>query len=85
MTTYRGTRNENRVGVGEWTGDIRRGEEYESGDRRDQIPEYICDYLVSHGILVDARTAEGPMGAPAPPSSPAPPKQPIVRKLEDAS
>lgn len=74
MAVYRATRNEPRVGIGNWTGDFYRGQEYESGDARNQVPEYICDYLVSHGLLVDARVMEGPASTPVPPISPSPPK-----------
>jgi hypothetical protein len=74
MAEYRATRNEPRVGVGEFTGDFRLGQTYVAGDGPGQVPEYICDYLVSHGILVDARTATGPDASPAPPVGPTPNK-----------
>jgi hypothetical protein len=74
MAEYRATRNEPRVGVGDWTGDFRLGVTYEAGDNPGQVPEYICDYLVSHGLLVDSRVATGPSASPAPPVGPTPPK-----------
>ena len=80
MATYRATRNENRVGIGNFTKDFVRGHRYNSGDGPGQVPEYICQYLVSHGILVDDRTAEGPMDTPAPPVSPNP--KPKITPLE---
>lgn len=71
---YRATRNEPRVGVGEWTGDFRQGYTYVAGDASDEVPAYICDYLVSHGLLEDIRVASGPSASPAPPVGPTPPK-----------
>lgn len=79
---YRATRNEPRVGIGEWTGDFHLGVIYEAGDESPQIPEYICDYLVSHGLLVDARLAGGPAESPAPPVGPSPPK--VTRITQEA-
>ena len=73
MTTYRATRNEPRVGIGNWTGDFRRNELYESAAPNESgsyppgtIPEYICDYLVSHGVLVDSRVSFEPADSPTP-------------------
>jgi hypothetical protein len=89
MTLYRATRNEPRVGVGNWTGDFMRGEEYESweyveGERcpRGMVPDYICDYLVSHGILVDARVSDGPADSPKLPVGPS--RTPTVKPLVEA-
>ena len=86
MTVYRATRNEPRVGVGNWTGDFRRGELYEGVEATDfddagkpifphtanSVPEYIAVYLASHGLLVDARVQDTPADTPTPPS-PLPP------------
>lgn len=72
MAQYRATRNEPRVGVGDFTRDFFHNEIVEAGDGPGQVPAYICDYLVSHGILVDARIADGPAGSPLP-ASPTPP------------
>lgn len=86
MTVYRATRNEPRVGVGNFTMDIKRGELYEGVEaegfsedgkpiyprRPNAVPEYIGVYLASHGILVDARIEERPAETPTPPS-PLPP------------
>lgn len=71
---YRATRNEPRVGVGEWTGDFVHGRTYIAGEGRDEVPPYICDYLVSHGLLEDIRVASGPSASPEPPVGPSPPK-----------
>ncbi len=79
---YRATRNEPRVGVGDWTGDFRQGQYYEAGDGPGQVPEYICDYLVSHGLLVDSRVSTKPADAPILPSSPTPKVTPLVPTLK---
>lgn len=71
---YRATRNEPRVGIGDWTGDFRRGQTYTAGDGPTDIPEYICLYLASHGILVDARVSTEAASSPAPPVGPVQPK-----------
>lgn len=73
MTQYRATRTERQVGVGNFTRSFERGEIVESGDARGQVPQYICDYLESHGILVNARIVDGPLEGPRPPASPTPP------------
>lgn len=77
---YRATRNEPRVGVGDWTGDFRRHQIYEAGDKPNQIPPYIADYLVSHGLLVDARVSDERATSPAPPVGPTPPKVTAIVK-----
>lgn len=77
---YRATRNEPRVGVGEWTGDFFRDQVYEPSHANEEgvyprgrnlVPDYLCDYLVSHGILENLDTAKV-VAAPAPPVSPQP-------------
>lgn len=83
MAEYRATRNEPRVGVGEWTGDFRRGEVYTAGDEPGQVPEYICLYLVSHGILADARVSQQPADSPTPPVGPSPPKVTPIKVQAD--
>lgn len=72
---YKATRNEPRVGVGNFTRDFRQGDIIEPGDdvRAGQVPQYLCDYLVSHGLLVDAGVFDGPADTPVPPS-PLPPE-----------
>lgn len=86
MTVYRATRNEPRVGIGNFTMDFKRGELYEGVEpddfkedgtpiyprRPNSVPEYIGVYLASHGILVDARIQETAAETPMPPS-PLPP------------
>jgi proline-rich tail region repeat protein len=47
---------------------------YEAGDEPGQVPEYICLYLVSHGLLVDARVSAERASSPTPPVGPSPPK-----------
>lgn len=78
---YRAVRNEPRVGVGDWTGDFRHGEIYEAGDEPPQIPEYICLYLVSHGLLVDARVSSDRASSPTPPVGPSPPKITAIKEV----
>jgi hypothetical protein len=78
---YRAVRNEPRVGIGNFTMDFYRDQMYEEGDERGQVPDYICDYLVSHGLLVDSRITLEPAGSPVPPTSPLPPS--VVTPLSE--
>jgi hypothetical protein len=97
MTTYRATRNEPRVGVGNWTGDFYRGHLYEGVEPDgydengrptyprgpDKVPEYIGIYLASHGVLVDARISEEPADTPTPPSAQPPVRVIPIAEMED--
>ena len=58
---YRATRTEGRVAVGNWTGDLNKGQVFSVGDPKttpDAIPQEVADYLVGHGVLVEADSEE---------------------------
>lgn len=46
---YRAVRNEPRMGIGEWTRDLRKGEVLQSSD----LPQEVAEHLVAHGVLVE--------------------------------
>ena len=58
---YRATRTEGRVAVGNWTGDLNKGQVFSVGDPKttpDAVPQEVADYLVGHGVLVAADSEE---------------------------
>jgi hypothetical protein len=51
---YRATRTEGRVNAGNtWTRDLSKGQVFEVGDGRTQVPQEVADYLEEQGLLVE--------------------------------
>ena len=72
---YRCLRSEPRVGIANFTMDFVKGQIYNEGEGRNEVPSHIAKYLCSHGILADSEVSLEPAASPDP--SPRP-KQAIL-------